>query len=89
MRGCPIKIFIIRHCDSNGVNAFFVRRDKKPQEIRELTCAEGYVSGQYGEKFEVDGDFIKLPPEEEKRLLNNFDLPLVNLDSRDFRQVND
>jgi hypothetical protein len=65
-------------CNSNGVNAFFVRRDKLPPEIKELSPAEGYVAGRFSEARDEQQRFIIYQPEEERLLL--MDQPLVKID---------
>jgi hypothetical protein len=64
-------------CNSNGVNAFFVRKDKKPSAIRELTPEEGYAEGKFSETFNADGIPNKLNFEEERRMIMR--LHLVNV----------
>lgn len=66
-------------CNSNGVNAFFVRRDKLPADIQELSAAAGYVAGRFSELRDEEQRFIILTPEEESRLL--MDQPLVNVEA--------
>jgi hypothetical protein len=70
-------------CNSNGVNAFFVRRDKKPEFLKELTAEEGYVAGKFGELFERDGDLVRRTPREECEFLQGLGLPLINVDVAD------
>ena len=65
-------------CGASGVNAFFVRTDKQPPHISELTPAEGYIAGNIAESFDDQGRFAKLSLEDEKRLLQS--LPLVTVD---------
>jgi hypothetical protein len=67
-------------CSRNGVNAFFVRADKRPSSLRELTVEEGFVGGSFGEPFELNGECVKLPPEREMALLDELQLPLVNVE---------
>ena len=67
-------------CNSNGVNAFFVRRDKLPSRLRELTPEEGFVFGGFGEKLNVQGELRKISPEDEMRLLRDAGLPLVDVE---------
>jgi hypothetical protein len=68
-------------CNSNGVNAFFVRNDKKPESIKALTAEEGYVGGRFGERFaRSDDEYLKLSPGEEEDFLRNLKLPLVTVD---------
>jgi hypothetical protein len=64
-------------CNSNGVNAFFVRRDRLPDSLRELTVAEGYVPGKFTENRDEQGYFIPASPEQEK--LQLLSLPLVDV----------
>ena len=59
-------------CNSNGVNAFFVRRDKRPEEIRELSPAAGYFEGKFSET--VDDNGIKTDRGNEKDLLMKLNL---------------
>jgi len=66
-------------CNSNGVNAFFVRTDKKPEAIATLTAEEGFVSGGFGEMFEQDGQLTRRSPFEESDFLMNLGLPLVEV----------
>jgi hypothetical protein len=65
-------------CNSNGVNAFFVRRDRLPEAIKELSPSEGYVAGKFHEMQDEEGRFIQASPEEERRLAMS--LPLVNVE---------
>ena len=73
------KGYVFVGCGTSGVNAFFVRADKKPAHIKELTPAEGYIAGSIAESFDDQGRFAKLSLEEEKRLLQS--LPLVTVDN--------
>lgn len=66
-------------CNSNGINAFFVRRDRLPGQIRELTAEEGFVAAGVAEVFELDGEVRKKSPQEEILLLRNLNLPLVDV----------
>ena len=61
-------------CSSNGVNAFFVRRDKRPQGIRELSPEEGYFEGKFSETFDENGICIKSDLKKEKDLIMKLDL---------------
>lgn len=69
-------------CNSNGVNAFFIRKDKKPDIIKELSPEEGYVPGTYSEPILKDGAVIKMSPEEEAFTLQQLNLPLVNVEAQ-------
>jgi hypothetical protein len=64
-------------CNSNGVNAFFVRRDRLPPEIKELTVAEGYVAGTFTEIRDERGLYIPASPQRE--LSDLMQLPLINV----------
>jgi hypothetical protein len=68
------KGYVFVGCGSNGVNAFFVRRDKQPQHIRELSPEEGYFEGKFSETFDENGVCIKRDRNEEKELLMKLDL---------------
>ncbi len=67
-------------CNSNGVNAFFVKKDRKPDCIRELSLEEGIFDGKFCEVRDRNGIQVKTSPEEEKDLLKNLRLPIVNID---------
>lgn len=61
-------------CGSNGVNAFFVRRDKRPAGIRELSPSEGYFEGKFTESFDENGLCIKKTRLQEHEPIDQFDL---------------
>ncbi|MFM6202791.1 MAG: hypothetical protein ACKPE1_27260, partial [Dolichospermum sp.] len=46
--------------NSVGNNAFFVRSDLKPSNIRELTLEEGYVASQFRESRDQEGNLSYL-----------------------------
>lgn len=62
-----------------GNNAFFVRTDLKPSNVRELTLEEGYVASQFRESRDKDGNLSFLSWTESDVVLGS--LPLVDLDS--------
>jgi hypothetical protein len=64
-------------CNSNGVNAFFVRRDRMPESLKELTVEEGFVAGTFSETSDERGLFLPPQPDEEHRLVTS--LPLVDV----------
>ncbi|GAA6621803.1 hypothetical protein [Scytonema sp. NUACC26] len=74
------KGYVFVGCCSNGVNAFFIRADKKPSSIREMTPEEGYKSGQFCETRNQSGVQIKTSPKDEVLLLESLNLPLVNVE---------
>ncbi|MFM6077455.1 MAG: hypothetical protein ACKPCI_02875 [Dolichospermum sp.] len=65
--------------NSVGNNAFFVRSDLKPSNIRELTLEEGYVASQFRESRDQEGNLSYLSWDETNKIL--FSLPLVDLES--------
>jgi len=67
-------------CGSAGLNAFFVRRDLKPEMLPERSPEEGFVQGQFDEAHTESGERIKMSREEETRLV--FSLPLVHLNGK-------
>lgn len=62
-----------------GNNAFFVRTDLKPSNIREMTLEEGYVASQFRESRDRVGNLSFLASHEVGDLLHS--LPLVDLES--------
>ena len=64
-------------CNSNGVNAFFVRRDRMPDDLKELTVEEGYVAGTFSETADESGLFLPPQRSEEHRVVTS--LPLVDV----------
>jgi len=64
-------------CNSAGANAFFVRKDLKPDHIRALSVEEGYVAGKFRESRNQKGELIFLNLEEEQKILES--LPLVEV----------
>ena len=64
-------------CNSNGVNAFFVRRTKLNGSIKELTAEEGYVAGTFSESRDERGLYVPSLLEQEK--LELMKLPLVSV----------
>lgn len=64
-------------CNSNGVNAFFVRRDRMPEGLKELTVEEGYVAGTFSETADTRGLFLPPQRDEEHRVVTS--LPLVDV----------
>ena len=64
-------------CNSNGVNAFFVRKDKKPDRISELSAEEGFVAGNFSELRDDTGRIVKSTSEAERQMIMS--LPLANV----------
>lgn len=67
-------------CNSNGVNAFFIRKDKRPAALKELTVEEGFVPGRFSEMQVKDGRLVKTPPEDEARFVQSLSVPLVDVE---------
>jgi hypothetical protein len=65
-------------CNRAGNNAFFVRRDLKPAELKEFTVEEGFAAGRFRESRDERGDLNYLSLQEEQKIIDG--LPLVNLD---------
>ena len=65
-------------CNTAGNNAFFVRRDLKPDCIKELTVEEGYVAGQFRESRDREGNLLFISNEEEEKLIAS--LPLIEVE---------
>jgi hypothetical protein len=63
-------------CNSNGLNAFFVRNDKLG-DLTVLTAEEGYIAGKFREARNEDGHLSFLNHTEEKSILMN--LPLIEV----------
>jgi hypothetical protein len=42
-------------CNSAGNNAYFVRRERLPEGLREVTVEEGYVASRFRESRDRDG----------------------------------
>ena len=71
------KGYVFVGCNSAGNNAFFVRKDLKPECIKELTVEEGYVAGKFRESRGENGELLYLSPQEEEELISS--LPLVEI----------
>lgn len=65
--------------NSAGNNAFFVRKDIKPNSITELSVEEGYIAGQFRESRNEEGHLVFLTSEQEQEILES--LPLVEISS--------
>jgi hypothetical protein len=65
-------------CGSHGVNAFFVRRDLRPERIPAKRAAEAFVAGGFREAHDEDGRRLDLTLDEERHLARS--LPLVHVD---------
>ncbi len=65
-------------CNSAGNNAFFIRRDLKPDHIPELTAEKGYVASQFRESRDEKGQLIFLSADDEAKVLDS--LPLTKVE---------
>lgn len=72
------KGYIFVGCCSNGVNAFFVRSDKKPDKLKSLTAEEGFFPGTFCELRDAEGNMKKVSPQDEVNILKEIKLPKVN-----------
>ncbi len=70
-------------CNSQGLNAFFVRNDLLPATLKKLTPEEGYVRGKHRESKNDAGEFIDMTDTEAWNILDK--LPLIDLDSKKSR----
>jgi hypothetical protein len=68
-------------CSSNGVNAFFVRKDKMPDRLHAISPEEGFVAGKFSELRDEHSRIIKSDPEKERDII--FGLPLVDVTNLD------
>ena len=64
--------------NSAGNNAFFVRRDLLPADLRERTARDGFVDGKFREARDENGRLTFLDAAQEKALLAT--LPLVEVE---------
>lgn len=64
-------------CNSNGVNAFFVRQNLLPAGLQALTSEEGYVAGKLTETRDASGAFVHSSPEQERQVI--LSCPLVEV----------
>lgn len=64
-------------CSTGGNNAFFVRKDLRPEAVRALSVPEGFRQGQFREARNPDGTLAFLSLEEEQAILSQ--LPLVEV----------
>jgi hypothetical protein len=64
-------------CNSAGNNAFFVRKDYRPDILPAISCEEGYQSYQFRESRDENGELNFMSKEAEQALLKT--LPLVTV----------
>jgi hypothetical protein len=60
-----------------GNNAFFVRRDLKPETLPEITAGDGFVPCQFRESRDESGHLAFLSPAEEAAILDRLPLTVV------------
>ena len=65
-------------CGSAGLNAFFVRRDLRPESIPERSPGEAFVEGRFCEAHDDDGRRIRMDNAAQRRLV--LGMPLVRVD---------
>ncbi|PSN20267.1 hypothetical protein C7271_03050 [filamentous cyanobacterium CCP5] len=73
------KGYVLVGSNSAGNNAFFIRKDLKPEGIPSVMPEEAYVAAQFRESRDSDGQLSYLSLAEEQQILAT--LPLVNLDT--------
>lgn len=73
-----VKSYSFVGSNSAGNNAFFVRSDLRPCNIKELTPEEGYVVSQFRESRDQQGNLNYLSHHEVERIL--LQLPVIELD---------
>jgi hypothetical protein len=61
-------------CNSAGNNAFYIRKDLRPESVPELDAKEAFVQNQFRESRKEDGTLAMLDFAEEQKLV--FSLPL-------------
>lgn len=66
-------------CTRAGLNAFFVKKDLRPDDLPALTAKEGFVDGSFSETHDGDGRRIDVPKAEQRRIVRS--LPLVEVES--------
>jgi len=65
-------------CNTAGNNAFFVRKDRLPADMRELSAAEGFVRNQFREARDANGELTFESPETAQQVAAH--LPLVKIE---------
>jgi len=65
-------------CNTAGNNAFFVRKDRLPADMRELSAAEGFVRNQFREARDGNGNLTFESPDTHQRVPDT--LPLVTIE---------
>ncbi|KQT34347.1 hypothetical protein [Methylophilus sp. Leaf414] len=65
-------------CNSAGNNAFFLRNDLITDQIKAKTVAEAFVSNQFRESRDENGEMNFISPEQERAILES--LPLKHFD---------
>jgi hypothetical protein len=71
------KGYVLVGCNSAGNNAFFVRKDLKPDSLKQLSVQEAFIQGQYRETRNSDGSLAYLSHAEEQKILST--LPFVEI----------
>ena len=64
-------------CNRAGNNAFFVRRDLRPEWMKAHSAESAFVPGRFREARDEEGRMLMIPPEEEIHLIAH--LPLVEI----------
>jgi hypothetical protein len=72
-----VKGYAFVGCNSAGNDAFFVKRNKLPSDLRALQAQEGFVSGNFRDARDENGRMAFLGSEEEQSILRQ--LPVVKV----------
>jgi len=73
------KGYVFVGCSSAGTNAFFVRRELKPNAVRSMSVAEGFVEGGYRLSRNKNGVPVALTKDEEQHIFQS--MPLVEINA--------
>lgn len=60
-------------CSSSGVNAFFVRREKRPKNLPKLTVEQAFVESNVRESRNESGEMVFLSKQEEQDILKGME----------------
>ncbi|MDJ0927419.1 MAG: hypothetical protein QNJ73_07175 [Gammaproteobacteria bacterium] len=72
-------------CNSAGNNAYFVRRDKLNNVVREISLEAGFVASKYRESRDADGNLTLLAGDERLAVIRG--MPVVNTDTGEIEKL--
>jgi hypothetical protein len=67
-------------CNSAGNNAYFIRKDKLSESVREASLEDGYVRSKFRESRDTGGRFTYLTGEDRIKAIKG--LPVYNIDTK-------